>query len=187
MDKPSYRQIRKRVVEALRSGAFSLEALADLPAQSTAAALGAALPVLEGAARRRAIEAMGAVVARLADQDLEAARNVVRKLVWSLNEESGGCPWGAPEAIGEICARHPRLAEEFGSLLVNFIDPDAQYLEHPPLLQGAAWAIGRVAQVRPDRVAHALPHLTALLQSPDAGVRAAAAQALDALRQAKEA
>jgi len=183
MDKLPFRQVKKRVLEALRSETFTVEALDGLPAQPTATALIAALPALEGAGRRRAIEAVGAVVARLAEEDLEAARNVVRKLVWSLNEESGGCPWGAPEVIGEICARHPQLAEEFASILVNFIDPELQYLEHPPLLESVAWAIRRVAQVRPDLLAHAEPHLTALLHSPDNAIRAAAAHALDVLRQ----
>ncbi|MFA6901185.1 MAG: DVU0298 family protein, partial [Desulfurivibrionaceae bacterium] len=41
-----------------------------------------------------AVSAMGMTVARLADQDMEAARIVMRRFMWSLNDESGGIGWG---------------------------------------------------------------------------------------------
>jgi hypothetical protein len=45
---------------------------------------------------------MGEVMAHLADKDMESARVIMRRLMWSLNDESGGIGWGAPEAMGEI-------------------------------------------------------------------------------------
>ena len=54
----------------------------------------------------KAVVVLGAVVANLADQDIEAARIIIRRLMWSLNDESGGIGWGAPEALGEILAQH---------------------------------------------------------------------------------
>ena len=55
---------------------------------------------------------MGAVVAHLAEKDMESARVVMRRLMCSLNDESGGIGWGAPEAMGEIIASHEGLASE---------------------------------------------------------------------------
>ncbi|NTV33768.1 MAG: hypothetical protein HGA50_10810, partial [Deltaproteobacteria bacterium] len=51
-----------------------------------------------------AVKATGQVVSRLAESDLEAARVIMRRLMWTLNDESGGIGWGSPEAMGEILA-----------------------------------------------------------------------------------
>jgi hypothetical protein len=37
-----------------------------------------------------AATAMGAAVARLAHEDTESARVIIRRLMWNLNDESGG-------------------------------------------------------------------------------------------------
>ena len=37
---------------------------------------------------------MGAVVAALATEEMESARVVMRRLLWNLNDESGGIGWG---------------------------------------------------------------------------------------------
>ena len=52
---------------------------------------------------------MGAVVANLAEKDMESARVVMRRLMWSLNDESGDIGWSRPEAMGEIIASHGDL------------------------------------------------------------------------------
>jgi len=36
--------------------------------------------------------------------------------MWSLNDESGGIGWGAPEAMGAIMARHTGLADEYANI-----------------------------------------------------------------------
>ena len=51
--------------------------------------------------RSRAIASMGQVVATLANDNMESARIIMRRLMWSLNDESGGIGWGAPEAMGQ--------------------------------------------------------------------------------------
>ncbi|MEA3417440.1 MAG: hypothetical protein U9R02_15080 [Thermodesulfobacteriota bacterium] len=56
---------------------------------------------------------MGVVVSNLADHDMESARVIMRRLIWNLNDESGGIGWGSPEAMGEIMARNNRLALPF--------------------------------------------------------------------------
>ena len=56
------------------------------------------------------------VVSRLADSDMEAARVIMRRLMWNLNDESGGIGWGSPEAMGEILAAMVGLR---GSMLTS--------------------------------------------------------------------
>jgi len=61
--------------------------------------------------RWRAITAMGEAVMQMAGRDMEYARNIMRRLIWNLNDESGGIGWGSAEAMGEIMARVPQVAE----------------------------------------------------------------------------
>ena len=79
--------------------------------------------------RWHAISVFGQVVPRLADQDMEAARIVMRRFLWSLNDESGGIGWGAPEAMAEIMLHHDRLADEYLHMLISYLRPDGP-LEH---------------------------------------------------------
>lgn len=100
--------------------------------------------------RWRAVAAMGVVVSQLASSDMEAARVVMRRLMWSLNDESGGIGWGSPEAMGEIMARNQALAQEYSNILVSYISPGGNYLEYEMLQRGALWGFGRLAHTRPE-------------------------------------
>jgi HEAT repeat protein len=104
--------------------------------------------------------------------------------MWNLTEESGNIAWGAPEAMGEILARHEQLAKEFSHILVSYIREDGNFLEHEPLQHGVVWGLGRLAEVRPERLLEheAADHLAARLQSGDARVRALVARVLGLLR-----
>ncbi|NNG01187.1 MAG: hypothetical protein HKM93_17480, partial [Desulfobacteraceae bacterium] len=117
--------------------------------------------------RWRAITAMGIVVARLADQEIESARVVMRRLMWTLNDESGGIGWGSPEAMGEIMARHQRLADEYACVLVSYVNESGNYLEHEILQRGALWGVGRLARISPGHVAAAGDHIAPYLRSAD--------------------
>jgi hypothetical protein len=127
-------------------------------------------------AKWAAVTAMGAVVSQLADQDAEGARVVLRRLMWSLNDESGGIGWGSPEAMGEILARHRGLAEEYAHILLSYTRPNGNYLEYEMLQRGLLWGIGRLAEARPDLVQNTVPQLKLYLKSEDPTVRALAAR-----------
>lgn len=128
---------------------------ADIPTQHLISPLFSALFSTREEIHWRAVFCMGQTVSSLARKSLESARVVMRRLMWSLNDESGGIGWGAPEAMGEIMARHPRLAEEYASILCSYIIPSQgpdNYLEYRPLRQGAYWGIARLAQASPEYV-----------------------------------
>jgi hypothetical protein len=130
--------------------------------------------------RWRAITAMGCAVARMAQEDIESARVVIRRMIWQLNDESGGIGWGCPEAMGEVAARDGRLAAEYGHILVSYVREDANFLEYEPL------RAGRVAQEKPECVADAISHLLPALEAKEPALRGMAVWALGWLR-AKEA
>jgi hypothetical protein len=127
--------------------------------------------------RWRAITAAGQVVAKLADDDMEGARTIMRRFMWMLNDESGGIGWGVPEAIGEVVASHDRLGREYASILVSYVCPERNYLEYEPLQRGALWAIGRVAETKAGLVEGAAPCLVPNLDSPDALLQGLSARA----------
>jgi len=119
----------------------------------------------------RAVTAMGAVVSNLADNNIESARVVMRRLIWNLNDESGGIGWGSPEAMGEIMARHEGLAKEYHKVLLSYIMPEGNYIEHEILQRGVLWGVGRLAHVRPHLVKDVVHLLCPYMESPDPALR----------------
>lgn len=66
----------------------------------------------------KAIEAMGHVAkAHIETQDIDTLRNTIRKLLWSMTDESGGIGWRAAELIGEIIYAEPSLFEDIIPIL----------------------------------------------------------------------
>jgi HEAT repeat protein len=175
--KRSSRDLKREVLELLRSDKFdqTLSELHQLPARQVINPLFSFLVSSDEHTKWRAVTAMGSVVANLAEKDMESARVVMRRLMWNLNDESGGIGWGAPEAMGEIIACHEGLAKEYIHVLISYVRKNGNFLEYEPLQRGAVWAIGRVAQVKPNLVQDALPHLLPYLSSTDASVRGLAA------------
>jgi hypothetical protein len=112
---------------------------------------------------------------------MEAARVIMRRLMWNLNDESGGIGWGSPEAMGEILARQEGLATEYAGILISYMREDGNYLENEVLQRGLLWGIGRLSRVRPQILQGAEPYLSPYLQSQDATVRGLAAWAIGIL------
>ncbi len=117
--------------------------------------------------RWRSATAMGAVIARLAGHQMESARVIMRRMMWMLNDESGGIGWGIPESMGETVAVSEPLAREYGHILVSYIDPAGNYLEHPVLQRGLLWGLGRYGHAQPHAAALWEPLLLPFLDSAD--------------------
>jgi hypothetical protein len=181
--KLSGRALKRKVADLLQADNFDemLSQVSQMRARQVVNPLISFLLSSEEQIKWRAVSAMGAVIASLADKDVESARVIMRRLMWMLNDESGGIGWGAPEAMGEILAAHQGLAEEYAPVLISYVWEDGNFLEYEPLQRGAVWGLGRVAQVRPDMVQGATPHLVLFLESSDATVRGLAAWALGLL------
>jgi hypothetical protein len=122
--------------------------ISDLPPRAALRELRRIAGRPEGLLRWRAVVAAGRVVARLAAEDAEAAREFIRRLLWGLNEEAGGIGWGLPEIFGEILAADGRLAAEYLPLYLSYLGPDDNFLEFPPLQQGLLWGLGRLVRSR---------------------------------------
>ena len=141
--------------------------------------------------RWHAVSAFGGIVDRIADRDMESARIVMRRLLWSLNDESGGIGWGAPEAMAEIMLQNEALFQEYVHMLLSYmcedgpdLFQDGNYLELPQLQRGVVWGVGRLAEKYRDILAvkGVVDDLLPYLASPDAPVRGISAWSLGILR-----
>ncbi|MCS7163657.1 MAG: hypothetical protein NZ845_01475 [Thermodesulfovibrio sp.] len=66
----------------------------------------------------KAIKAMGHVAkAYVEAEEVEPLRNTIRKLLWSMTDESGGVGWRSAELIGEIIYAEPSLFEDIIPIL----------------------------------------------------------------------
>jgi hypothetical protein len=175
----SARNLKRTLQELLSQSNFdeSLASIRQLPHKQVVSPLISFFYHRDEKIKFRAIRAVGMVVSNLADQELEAARVIMRRLMWNLNDESGGIGWGSPEAMGEIMARHEKLADEFNTILVSYIRKDCNYLEHEMLQRGVIWGIGRLAHARPELLTGVDSLLTPYLESEDAILRGMAAWA----------
>ncbi len=126
----------------------------------------------------RSATAMGEVVSALADADMESARVVMRRLMWNLNDESGGIGWGSPEAMGEIIAKHDKLGEEYNRVFISYIDKKGNFLENEVLQQGVLWGIGRIANAKPQLVKDSYSLLLPYLEYSNPSLRGLAALAI---------
>ena len=124
--------------------------------------------------RWRATEALG-VVARIGKgKKARRVREIIRRLLWLMNDESGSLMAHAPEAIAEMLVHAPSLVEEYGPILLSSVGTS-------PFERGVHWAMARFASVNPAVVADCAGALTEALHDKDPFVRAHALLALQAV------
>jgi hypothetical protein len=178
-DRLGGRELKRLLAAELAGEPFdaALERIRRVPPRQAVSPLFGLFCSREPLVRWRAVTAMGVLVARLAESDSESARVVMRRCVWNLNEESGGIGWGCAEAMGESLARSPALAREYGCILLAYLDPKGNFIDHPPLQEGALWGVGRLLQARPELGAAAVTLLLPFLADPVPALRGLAAWA----------
>lgn len=183
------RKTKNRVLQLIESGSLekNLRRLADFPVKNVINALFSAICRPDYVVHWQSVRAMGVFVARLAEKDMEEARVIMRRLLWSLNDESGGIGWGAPEAMAEIMVHHDGLAEEYIHMLISYMREDGEelfqdgnFLEHESLQRGLLWGVARLSETKPEmlRDREVVRDIVPYLASPDAGVRGLAARSL---------
>jgi HEAT repeat protein len=125
----------------------------------------------------RAVKALGQASAVVAASDAEFVRGILRRLQWSLNDESGSIGWRAPQAMGAIIASAPGRFAEFAPIVASTLDVDETHF-YP----GVLWAIGVIAENHAARVQFAVPQIRALLPDASPQTRGMAAWCLGQLR-----
>ena len=153
LSNPDQNEARRRILE--------------LPLKQLVSPLISFLYAADETLKWRSVTILGTIVSEIAKTDMESARVVMRRLMWNLNDESGGIGWGSPEAMGEIMAQHRQLAREYGSILVSYIREDGNYIEHEILQRGVLWGLGRLARNRPESIPDIAPVLIPFLTSKD--------------------
>lgn len=96
----------------------------------------------------RAIKAVGLASRELVRRDYEFLRETVRKLLWSLTDESGGIGWSAPEILGEIVSADPKKFSDIIPLIAQVYE-----VEEEVFRPGVVYALARIAETAPEQVA----------------------------------
>ena len=126
------------------------------------------------------VSALGPVINAIAAQEFEAARLVMRRFLWMLNDESGGIGWGVPEALSEAMYHNERLAAEYMHMLVSYarsdgpeLFQDGNFIELPLLQRGVLWGLCRLAEKYREQLVNIEAHenIGFYLSSEDAQVR----------------
>ncbi len=141
--------------------------------------------------RWNAVICFGTIVPRLAEERIEEARVIMRRFLWSLNDESGGIGWGAPESLAEVMCHCGQLRREYLHMLISYMCEDGEeffqdgnYLELPMLQRGLLWGIGRLCQCHRDEMIeqNIVENVAAYLSSTDSTVSGLAIWALGLLQ-----
>lgn len=122
--------------------------------------------------RWHAITALGRLAEAFAAQQDEAYRNVIRRAIWAMADESGNVPWAAPEMMTVVIKARPQQYREFVKIMIT------NGLDSPMCRLGVLWSIGYLG---PDYRADVEPYMKKimkLLNNKDKEVRGMTAWAL---------
>jgi hypothetical protein len=169
-----YRELKKRVREAL-DGA-EMEDLASL-IEGYPRALSALMSLTYDKRSEitwKAIEAIGPIVNRITERSYDSGREIVRRLIWSITEESGGIGWSALEMLGEIVKNCPGRFDD----LIPII---REYYEEEIFRPGVLYAIRRIGERDPGLLEEIGGLLEEALKDKDPYIRAQALMCLGVL------
>ncbi len=153
----SRRQVKNDILALLRGNNWLdiSKKLHQYHVKDVIPALFSALCQTEELCKWHAVSGFGQIVPQISIKDREAGRVIMRRFLWSLNDESGGIGWGAPESIAEIMAADENIFSEYIHMLFSYMEDDGpelfqngNFLELPALQQGVLWGVGRLLQVR---------------------------------------
>ncbi|MDI6801517.1 MAG: hypothetical protein QMD01_05630 [Thermodesulfovibrionales bacterium] len=113
----------------------------------------------------RAMEALGIIAGEFSRSGkTEVIRDIIRRLLWSMGEESGGIGWSSPEMLGEIIRSNP---DEFGDIIPILWS----FREEEMFRGGIVWAMARIGSVRPDLVNFAIDEMEIMVADKNPYVR----------------
>ncbi len=169
MKKINGKQAKKMAMRILLrdNGKEALQLLNNIPAKTLAGPLFSFFYSLDESLKLRSTVAMGVLAERLAKENVEESRRLLRRIMWNLNDESGGIGWGSAEAMGEILKRNKTLAKEFELIFFSYIIPGKNFLEHEMLQRGALWGVGTYLETKAESLKIVIDALHGFLDSSD--------------------
>ncbi len=124
----------------------------------------------------QAIETMGLIARKWSEERVGVVRDTIRRLLWSMGDESGGIGWGAAEMLGEIIRSDPDNFIDIVPILWSFRDEEM-------FRAGTVWAMSRIADIKPDLMPFTYKDLQSLLIDKDPAVRGYTAWLIGILRE----
>ena len=148
------RKTKQNIVDLLLRSDLSRihEEIKTFPEKHAVNALFACLCHQQETVRWHAVSAFGILLSGIVRRNLEAARTIMRRFLWMLNDESGGIGWGVPEAMAEAMFHSNALADEYIHMLVSYamvdgpeLFQDGNFMELDRMQEGVLWGLCRVA------------------------------------------
>jgi hypothetical protein len=128
----------------------------------------------------RAVRALGDLAHDPALLPADQLEDLLRRFLWTLNDESGAVPFGVPEAMAEVLAAHPELHAAYIPVLGSCLDSD-DLSQVGAIEQGVIWGLGRLGSATAKHAPHAVEALrTVASNHADPETRRLAAEALRA-------
>ncbi len=133
------REIKKKVRQLIERDKFeTLKGMLD-ESQRVLSALFSMTYDKESPLAWKAIKAYGRLLVALAERSPSEAGEHVRRLLWSITEESGGLGWAAIEIIAEIvCNAHGKMD--------NLIPLIPQFADESPFVPSVLYALRRLTE-----------------------------------------
>jgi hypothetical protein len=148
------KKIKTDVLKFLEQDDFekNLKDVHKFPPKKVVNALLSFLVTTNHTIKKHTVIAMGEVVSKLAEKDIESARIIMRRLMLSVTEESGGIGWNTPEAMGEVMARSEQLANEYHKILISYTMGGGNELDFEGLQKSVISGLKKLAEVHPQMV-----------------------------------
>lgn len=123
-----------------------------------------------------ALSALEQLAKEFASEYDEVYRNVIRRAVWAMADESGNVPWAAPEMMAVVIKAAPAQYKDFVKIMVH------NGLDSPMCHHGVLWAVGYLGKEYYAEIEPFLPKLMKFLDAKDDELRGLAIWALKALQ-----
>ena len=123
-----------------------------------------------------ALSALEALAVEFASQYDDVYRNVIRRAVWAMADESGNVPWAAPEMMAVVIKASPSQYKEFVKIMIT------NGLDSPMCHHGVLWAVGYLGKDYLSEIEPFIPKLLRLLESKEEELRALSVWALKRLQ-----
>lgn len=167
--------IRREVIKAVQK--LDLDMIDQAYAQDASATLRALQMQVyarqEEVGRWHAISAIAYLAKQHAAEEDEVYRNIIRRFIWQMCEESANVPWASPEVIAAVMMDTSKVQYQ------EFLGP---LFYHAGLNEicfaGLFWAIGQLAMPYHEELKEFIGQAIPLLTLPDLDVRAYGAWAM---------